>query len=94
MLEDKSKYWSSVDLFSLYEGIGIGGPILSRKVLFSNILDYHGDKVIQLSSPGLANIMVFCEEAAKHFRLHANDSGDISDSIQKVAQQIKNKVSH
>ena len=50
--EDRSKYWSSVDLFNLYEGIG--GPILSRKVLFSKILNY---LVIKSSSSLLLGLL-------------------------------------
>ena len=72
MIENKTKCWSSIELFSMYKELG--GLQQSRKIIFGKILQFLGEEVIQLSSPGKANLIVFRAEAAKHF--HLQDDGD------------------
>ena len=48
--------WNNVDLYRTYsEG---GGFKYSRRTLIKVLVDYFGDEVVLLSSPGFANILV------------------------------------
>ncbi len=86
MLDDRSKLWSSIDLHAVY--LGYGGAHITRRYLVDRILQYFGEEVVVLSSPGLCNILVFKSEAARS--LHVKDGDDdISSAIEKVATTIK-----
>ena len=57
--------WNSVDLYVTYsEG---GGFKYSRRTLINLLVDYFGDEVVLLSSPGLARILAFIKYS--HFAL-------------------------
>ena len=48
--------WNNVDLYRTYsEGSGFK---YSRRTLIKVLVDYFGDEVVLLSSPGFANILV------------------------------------
>ena len=61
--------WNSVDLYNMYsEG---GGFKYSRRTCIKVLVDYFGDEVVLLSSPGLASILVFkkyCHSALQEFK--------------------------
>ena len=61
MLENRTKFWSSSELFDLYRENG--GHLICKRTLLSKILDFHWESVIVLSSPGLENFVVFRSEA-------------------------------
>ena len=78
LLEDRSKIWSSVELFEMYAGYG--GNLTSNRSLVTKILQYFDNKIVVLSSPGLANILAFRQEAGKAFHMNDEDSAAIEKS--------------
>ena len=60
MKQDTSKVWSSVEMHQEY--LEIGGTLL-RRTLVKNILEELGNQLLVLSSPGIADILIFKEQA-------------------------------
>ena len=80
--------WSSVDLYSMYsEG---GGFKYSRRILIKILVDYFGDELALLSSPGLKSILVLKKYC--HFALQSADDGD-DGNLRIVAAAIKAETS-
>ena len=65
-----------------------GGTVMSRKSLVCNIVQYFKGDLIVLSSPGLSNVLVFKEEAAKHMKMVTNDCEGSEDSTLKAIAKI------
>ena len=57
MDEDKSVSWNRIELENLYNEYG--GCVLTRKCLVNAHSKHFGEELFILSSPGLANILVF-----------------------------------
>ena len=80
--ENQKEMWNSIDLYDMYsEGSGFK---YSRRTLIKVLVDYLGDEVVLLSSPGLASILVF----KKHFALQSADDGD-DKNLRIAAAAIK-----
>ena len=60
MKQDTSKVWSSVEMHQKY--VEIGGTLL-RRTLVKNISEELGNQLLVLSSPGIADILIFKEQA-------------------------------
>ena len=74
--------WNSIDLYGMYsEGSGFK---YSRRTLIKVLVDYLGDEVVLLSSPGLASILVFKKYC--HFALQSADDGD--DKNLRIAADV------
>ena len=86
--DKKNKFWSSAEVEEMYKSFG--GTVMSRKSLVRNIVQYFKGDIIVLSSPGLSNVLVFKEEAAKHMKMVTNDCEGSEDSTLKaIAKMIK-----
>ena len=70
MLHDRKNTWSSVERFALY--VDKGGSCMCRKTLFRKLSEYHGENVLNLSSPGFVNVMGFRSELAQSLHLVKN----------------------
>ena len=66
--------WTSVDLEQEYRNVG--GLTLSRKHLVDRILAIYKNDVILLSSPGIANMLVFKTQANNILRIQETDEED------------------
>ena len=67
---------------------GNGGHLICKRTLLSKILDFHGESVIALSSPGVANFVGFRSEAAKTLHFIRDDDDDIFSAVDKVASYL------
>ena len=83
MDEDKSVSWNSIELENLYNEYG--GCVLTRKCLVNALSKYFGEQLLILSSPDLANILVFQNQC--HFNIVADDA-DTKKNVKKVAIAI------
>ena len=70
----------------------IGGALLKRKELLSNIVKTYKNDVILLSSPGIANIVVFRSHANSILRVQELQTDDIDDSIDIVAKAVVSDI--
>ena len=86
MCDDKSKIWNSVALSQLY--FDYGGTRLSRRNVTVALCEYFGDDLIVLSSPGVANILVF-REACK---LNIVDALEEKVDGAQLAHEIRNET--
>ena len=93
MSEDRSLIWNSNDVYNMY--IAKGGNNLCKKSVVRQVIEYFGNEVLVLSSPGVASIIVFRDQASTTLRIVNDDSGeDVSFSVQRVAKAIKKEISH
>ena len=86
MIADKCRVWNAVELHELYNSHG--GGLLSRRVLIQRLSDKLGPDLLILSGDGVANILVFRNQASKHMKLVANDEDDIDTAIGRVTKVI------
>ena len=87
MRSDKSRVWTSVEIHKTYTTHG--GTNLSRAQLIQQISDVFADDLFIFSSPGLANIILFCNTASKLLRLVEEEEDDKSTEL--VAKRIVNE---
>ena len=81
--------WTSVDLEQEYRNVG--GLTLSRKHLVDRILAIYKNDVILLSSPGIANMLVFKTQANNILRIQETDEED-EIHVQAVAKSIVKEI--
>lgn len=88
--KDKSRIWNSVELLNLY--LGYGGKE-QRRSLVKKIGDHFGESIAILTSPGLANIIVFKNNSSAALHL-VNDKDDTKQDvdIDKISKIICNEV--
>ena len=86
---DPTRMWTSIDLENQYKDYG--GTLLKRKELLSNIVKTYKN-VILLSSPGIANIVVFRSHANSILRVQELQTDDIDDSIDIVAKAVVSDI--
>ena len=83
--------WISLDLYVEY--VKLGGTSLSRKALVQRLLTEYKNEVILLSSPGIANILVFKAKANSILRiqkLEDEDEAIIHTIAKNIVSEIKN----
>ena len=89
---NSSLVWTSLNLCDEY--VKLGGASLSRKALVQRLLTEYKNEVILLSSPGIANILVFKAKANSIVRIQKLEDEDeaIIQTIVKniVSELIKN----
>ena len=84
--EDRSEIWNSTDLYNLY--LENHGNSLCKKSLVAKVSDHSGEDLIVLSSPGVANILLFRSKASSTLRIIPDDTDDINAAVTKVAKKI------
>ena len=84
MRSDKSRVWTSVEIHKIYTTQG--GTNLSWAQLIQQLSDVFADDLLIVSSPGLANIILFGNTASKLLRLVEEEEDDKSTEL--VAKQI------
>ena len=89
MENDKTKVWSSIELHNDYRALG--GKIDTRWRFTEKIKKYFGDKIIVMSSPGIADIVLFKDEASNIFKIEKSDDQEVD--TRKVAQKIIAEIS-
>ena len=89
--DDKSRIWNSVELFEHYTNFG--GVKHSHRSLISHLQEAFGDDLLVLSSPGIANVIVFRSCASETLRLVNNEDDDIeavaADASKRICQDVK-----
>ena len=88
METDKSKVMTSVEVHTKY--LELGGSITTRWLLKNQLKDFFGERLLVLSSPGIADILVFKEAAAKMFSIDESDD-DVIDT-KSVAKEIVKEI--
>ena len=84
------RIWTSVDLHNIY--MKGGGSALSRKQLMSKLKEYFGEKVLILTSPGIANIVVFRTQASTVLNVVKDDVADEDIEIDILARKVRKEV--
>ena len=64
MLANKSRMWNAVEIQELYKSHG--GELLSRRLFTQRLSNKLGPDFLVLSCVGVANILVFRQQASKH----------------------------
>ena len=90
MESNTSKVWNSVELFNMYKCLG--GLLVHKKHVVKSILDYFGENVLIMSSPGFANVILFRVEAKTIMKLVDDNDDDIDSAVEKVAKYITEEV--
>ena len=86
---NRDKIWNSVELHQYY--VGKGGKDMKRSRLTEKVGETLKDEVIVLSSPGIANIIMFKSKASSTF--HVDELGEEIDiNLQAVAKSISNEI--
>ena len=62
MMNSPEKIWSSIELYAAYQEEG--GKNISRRELMAKVKEHFGEKVIVLTSPGIASIIMFTVHAS------------------------------
>ena len=84
MRKDISKWWTSVELHEKY--MKTNGCINSRKMRIAKVKEKFSDRLLVLSSPGIADTIIFKEAATKMFKIE--DWEDIDIETKEVAKKI------
>ena len=84
MERDKSKVWTSIEIQRHY--LDLGGTITSRWLFMKNLKEYFGERLLVLSSPGIADILVFKEAASNMFNIEESDEMIVDTNA--VAREI------
>ncbi len=86
-----SRVWSSLDLYKEYASLG--GTSLSRKELVQKLVAEYKNDILLLSSPGIANIIVFKSKANTVLRIQSlddEDEGNLHSTAKKIVSEIQN----
>ena len=78
--------WNAVEIQELYKSHG--GELLSRRLLTQRLSNKLGPDLLVLSCVGVANILVFRQQASKHVKLVVNNEDDIDTAVERVAKVI------
>ena len=82
--------WNSVELFDSYSQFG--GVQLCRWTLVSKRQELFGNDLMVLSSPGIANIIVFRSCASQILRLVNTEEDDTETLIGKASKSILQEI--
>ena len=88
MLDSPEKTWSSIELYSWYKAEG--GKTVSRRELMIKIKEYYGEKVLVLTSPGIANIIMFTAHASSFLNVVKDDDEDID--LENLAKVVRKEI--
>ena len=87
MNQNEDASWNSIEIENIYHEFG--GFKLTRSSLVKSLSVYFGEKLLVLSSPGLASILVF--KAKCHFSILTEDN-DSDKNVKEVAASIRCEV--
>lgn len=86
--QDLSKIWNSVELFQLYEDNG-GTRLTARKQLVKQLSHHFGEDLLVLSSPGVANLVVFRSKTLGLLKMvPPDDYCELDSAINSVGKKI------
>lgn len=89
MKKDLTKVWSSKEIYNKF--VEIGGLQITRKTLVQKLSKEFGDALLVLSSPGIANILIFKNQASKILFVQKDDDNiETKNVAKKITQEIKN----
>ena len=74
MRKDTTKSWTSVELHEKY--MKMNGYISSRRTIIEKVKEKFSELLV-LSSPGIADIIIFKEAASKIFKIEDREDIDI-----------------
>ena len=86
MLNDKSQIWNTTELEGLYTSYG--GTLLSRRLLVEKLSKELEPDLLVLSGVGVANILVFRNQAAKHMKIVCNNEDYTDQAIERLSKVI------
>ncbi len=84
--QNRSLIWNSTDLYNLY--LENAGTTLSKRGLVAKVAEHFDDEILVLTSPGVANILLFRSKASDTLRIVPDDSDDLSPALSKVKKSI------
>ena len=84
MKNDVSHIWTSVEIYSSY--LSFEGQNMSRRTLVQNLSEHFSTELVVLSSPGIADIIMFRSKATALLRIVDENSDD--RSVEIVAKHI------
>lgn len=86
--QDLSQIWNSVELFQLYEDNG-DTRLTARKQLMKQLSHHFGEYLLVLSSPGVANLVVFKSKTLGLLKLvPSDDYCELDSAINSVGKKI------
>ena len=88
MKSDQSRIWNSMDLYKLYKELG--GTRLSRRSLINYLGELLHPDLLDLSSPGVASIILFRSKAASQLRVEDDLDDDCNTrAIRSLGTKIR-----
>ena len=88
MLASPEKIWTSTELHSCYQTYE--GEALSRQQLVTELQTHFGKDILVLSSPGIANIVIFRTHASS--LLHVIEEDDDDFNFNKLGKTIQKEI--
>ena len=88
MLASPEKIWTSTELHSCYQTYE--GKVLSRQQLVTELQTHFGKDILVLSSPGIANIVIFRSHASS--LLHVIEENDDDFNFHKLGKTIQKEI--
>ena len=85
---DRATMWTSIEIHQLYQNHS--GSKLTRKALVDLLIKDFSNDLILLSSPGLANLLVFRKHASTIMKITESDDDPID--MKRIANQIKKEI--
>ena len=86
MAEDKSKIWNSVELAQLYFDYG---SVLTRRNITTALCDHFGTDLLVLTSPGVANLLVFRQTCKLGIVDADEDRCDVKRLVYDICNETK-----
>ena len=88
--QNKSGVWNSTELFQMYQSHG--GHKVTRRQLTQRVSDYFGGDLLVLSSPGIANILMFQTKASAVLKVSTDDEDDMHFELNSIKKRIVQEV--
>ena len=89
MVNNCKNIWTSVEVHGYY--VESGGIVFSRQALVAKLTKEFGEDLLILSSPGLANILMFQKQTADILKLCEVENDNSKDMI-KTGKWISNEI--
>lgn len=84
--DDKTRIWNALELEELYHSHG--GTLLSRRIMVEKLSNELEPDLLVLSGVGVANILVFRQQASKTMKLVNDQEDDIDQAIHRLSKVI------
>ena len=94
MNSDKTRIWSTVELFDLYQSYG---GTLSRRIMVEKVCASFNDDVLLMQIDGCASMLGFRDQLSKYMRIidmESDNTNDTDDIVSKIRTEVRSLSKH